>query len=92
MAKRAASAWWKNCQFVQAIYHSFNHLKQVPEMYENVADRYGFDRPIYRILIGKSFAIFYRIIQEEHTILIGNMFKQKQLKLLLEKTIIGKAQ
>lgn len=72
-------------QFVQAIYHLFNHLKQFSEMYENVADRYGFDRPTYRILIGKSFALFYRIIQEEHTILIGNIFKQKQLKLQLEK-------
>lgn len=79
-------------QFVQAIYHSFNHLKQVPEIYENVADRYGFDRSTYRILIGKSFALFYRIIQEEQTILIGNMFKQKQLKLQPEKTITGKAQ
>ena len=79
-------------QFVQAIYHSFNHLKQFPEMYENVADRYGFDRPTYQILIGKSFALFYRINQEEHSILIGNMFKQKQLKLQLEKTITGKAQ
>lgn len=61
-------------------------------MYENVADRYGFDRQTYRILIGKIFAIFYHINQEEHTILIGNMFKQKQMKLQLKKTITGKAQ
>lgn len=49
--------------------------------YENVASLYGFDKPTYRILIGKSFAIFYRINQEERTILIGNLFKQKQMHL-----------
>ncbi|QXJ58975.1 type II toxin-antitoxin system RelE/ParE family toxin [Enterococcus raffinosus] len=71
----------KITQFVHAIYHSLNRLKQFPEMYENVAGLYDFDKPTYRILIGKSFAIFYRINQEERTILIGNLFKQKQMHL-----------
>lgn len=68
-------------QFVQAIYHALEHLKQFPEMYENVARLYGFDVPTYRILIGKSFAIFYRSNHEEQTVLIGNMFNKKQMHL-----------
>ena len=69
-------------QFVYAIYASLNQLKQFPEMYEDVARLYGFDTPTYRILIGKSFTIFYRIDQKERTVLIGNIFKQKLMKLL----------
>ncbi|MDN6270715.1 MAG: type II toxin-antitoxin system RelE/ParE family toxin, partial [Tetragenococcus koreensis] len=31
-------------------------------------------------LIGKTFAIFYRIDKKNSKILIGNFFKQKQMK------------
>ncbi|SET45077.1 hypothetical protein SAMN04487821_112110 [Enterococcus malodoratus] len=61
---------------------SENQLKRFPEMYEDGTRLYGFDTPTYRILIGKSFAIFYRIDQKEQTVLIGNIFRQKLMKLL----------
>lgn len=76
----------KITQFVHAIYHSLNRLKQFPEMYENVASLYGFDKPTYRILIGKSFAIFYRINQEERTILIGNLFNKNKCTYISNRT------
>ncbi|OJG21488.1 toxin-antitoxin system, toxin component, RelE family [Enterococcus avium] len=50
-------------------------------MYEDVSPLYGFDIPTYRILIGQSYAIFYRIDEENHSVLIGKIFKQKQMHL-----------
>lgn len=67
--------------FIQSIDRSINLLKLFPEMYENVASIYGFSEPSYRILIGSSYGIFYRIDHENKRILIGNFFKQKQLHL-----------
>lgn len=61
---------------------SENQLKRFPEMYEDGTRLYGFATPTYRILIGKNFAVFYRIDQKERTVLIGNIFKQKLMKLL----------
>ncbi|MDE1549299.1 type II toxin-antitoxin system RelE/ParE family toxin [Jeotgalibaca caeni] len=68
-------------QFVQAIYKSIELIKIFPEMNEEVSLVYGFREPTYRILIGKSYAIFYRINKNENKILIGNLYKQKQMKL-----------
>lgn len=67
--------------FVQSIERSINLLKLFPEMYEDVASIYHFFEPTYRILIGKSYGIFYRIDHENKRILIGSLFKQKQLYL-----------
>lgn len=68
-------------RFVQSIDRSISLLKFFPEMYEDVSSVYHFSEPTYRILIGKSYAIFYRINHENRRILIGNLFKQKQLYL-----------
>ena len=67
--------------FVQSINRSISLLKFFPEMYEEVASVYHFSEPTYRILISKSDAIFYRIDHENRRILMGNLFKQKQLYL-----------
>ncbi|AYW50222.1 type II toxin-antitoxin system RelE/ParE family toxin [Tetragenococcus halophilus] len=66
--------------FVQLIYQSLEQLKAFPEMYEEVSALYGLEKPTYRVLIGKTFAIFYRIDKKNSKILIGNFFKQKQMK------------
>jgi plasmid stabilization system protein ParE len=56
-------------------------IKLFPKMHEDVSPLYGFDIPTYRILIGQSYAIFYRIDEENHSVLIGKIFKQKQMHL-----------
>jgi len=67
--------------FVQLIYRSLELLKLFSKMHEEVSPLYGFDIPTYRILIGQSYAIFYQIDEENHSILIGKIFKQKQMHL-----------
>ncbi|GBD79603.1 hypothetical protein TEHD86_0537 [Tetragenococcus halophilus subsp. halophilus] len=67
--------------FVQLIYQSLEMLKTFPEMHEEVSRLYGLERPTYRILIGKTFAIFYRVDKKNHKILVGNLFKQKQMRI-----------
>lgn len=71
----------KIAHFVKNIYRSLELLKLFPEMHEEVSDLYGFNQPTYRILIGKAYAIFYRIDVQSKEILIGNIYKQRQLHL-----------
>ncbi|MBO1305342.1 type II toxin-antitoxin system RelE/ParE family toxin [Enterococcus sp. 669A] len=66
-------------KFVHSIYSSINLLKLFPEMHEDVSHIYRFNEPTYRILIGKSFAIFYRLDKKHKIVQIGNLFKQKQM-------------
>lgn len=67
--------------FVQSIYKSIELTKLFPEMHEEISEIYNFDKPTYRILIGKNYALFYRINESERTIKIGNMYPQKQMHL-----------
>lgn len=67
-------------RFVSSIYQACNQLKVFPQMYPDVSDLYEFDQPTHRILIGKSYAIFYRITSHTTTVTVGNIFSQKQLK------------
>ena len=67
--------------FVQLIYRSLELLRLFPKMHEDVSPLYVFDIPTYRILIGQSYAIFYRIDEENYSVLIGKIFKQKQMHL-----------
>ncbi len=67
--------------FVQSIYKSIELTKLFPEMHEEISEIYNFDNPAYRILIGKNYALFYRINESERTIKIGNMYHQKQMHL-----------
>ncbi|WP_086445440.1 hypothetical protein [Candidatus Enterococcus lemimoniae] len=65
--------------FVQSIYKSIELTKIVPEMHEEISAIYNFNNPIYRILIGKNYAIFYRIDRSTTKIMLGNMYYQRQL-------------
>jgi len=47
--------------FVQLIYQALEELKAFPEIYEEVSALYELKKPTYRVLIGKTFAIFYLI-------------------------------
>lgn len=69
----------KISQFVRSIYKSIELTKKFPEMHEEISDIYQFDQPIYRILIGKNYAIFYRVDQLNQKILVGNFYNQKQM-------------
>ncbi|KWZ18488.1 hypothetical protein AS263_15490 [Enterococcus faecium] len=55
--------------------------KNFPTMHEEVSEIYGMDIPTYRIVIGKSYALFYRIDHEKKEILVGRIFQSKQMKL-----------
>lgn len=48
-------------------------------MYEEVSEIYGMDSSTYRIVIGKSYALFFRIDQEKKEILVGRIFQSKQM-------------
>ena len=68
--------------FVQSIYKSIELTKIVPEMHEEISAIYNFNSPTYRILIGKNYAIFYRIDRSTKKIMLGNMYYQRQLHVL----------
>lgn len=68
-------------KFVSNIQKSLELATIFPEMYEEVSSKYGFTVKTYRIVIGKSYAIFYRIDEKNNNILVGRIFQSKQLKL-----------
>ena len=68
-------------RFVGAIQKALELTKTFPKMYEEVSEIYGMDTPTYRIVIGKSYALFYRIDHEKKEIHVGRIFSQKQMKL-----------
>ncbi|EPH95165.1 toxin-antitoxin system, toxin component, RelE family [Enterococcus faecalis 13-SD-W-01] len=67
-------------RFVSVIQKARGLTKTFPNMYEEVSRIFGMEET-YRIVIGKSYAIFYRINEEKKTIYIGPIFLQKQMKL-----------
>ena len=68
-------------KFVGNIQKSLELTTVFPEMYEEVSSKYGFSVKTYRIVIGKSYAIFYRIDEKNNNILVGRIFQSKQMKL-----------
>lgn len=48
-------------QFVTSIQRALDLATVFPQMYEEVSDIYHFNQPTYRIFIGKSYALFYRM-------------------------------
>lgn len=68
-------------KFVSNIQRALELAAIFPEMYEEVSAKYGFDVKTYRIVIGKSYAIFYRIDEKNNNILVGKIFQSKQMKL-----------
>lgn len=69
----------KITRFVRSIYKSIELTKIFPEMYEEVSSIYNFNQPTYRILIGKNYAIFYRIDKSHEKILAGNLYSLNQM-------------
>ena len=59
----------------------FNNLQNNPEIYAEVSKKYNHKYPTGRILIGKAYAIFYRVYPEKNWVLIGSLFHQKQMRL-----------
>lgn len=53
-------------------------------MHEEISALYHFHEHTYRILIGNKYAIFYRIDKKKYLILIGNIFQQRQMKLIFQ--------
>lgn len=68
-------------RFVVAISNSLELLKTLPHTHEDITERYGFDQPPFRILIGRSHGIFYRVNEDRKEILVGGLFHQKQMRL-----------
>ncbi|EPM6972964.1 type II toxin-antitoxin system RelE/ParE family toxin [Enterococcus hirae] len=68
-------------RFVGAIQKALELTKNFPTMHEEVSGIYGMDIPTYRIVIGKSYALFYWIDPEKKEILVGRIFQSKQMKL-----------
>jgi plasmid stabilization system protein ParE len=68
-------------RFVRTIQKALELTKTFPKMYEEVSQIYGMEEETYRLMIGKSYAIFYRINEEKKTIHVGQLFLQKQMKL-----------
>lgn len=67
--------------FVQSIEHSLKMVGQFPEMYEEISEIYNLKVPTYRILIGKQYAIFYRLNHVDKKVLVGSIFNQKQMRI-----------
>lgn len=67
-------------QFIEVITTSFQLMRQFPSMHEEVSIIYGFTQPTFRLLIGKQYAIFYRVNHEKKEVIIGQMVSQKQMK------------
>lgn len=70
--------------FTRMIYQSIELTKNFLEMHEEISALYHFHESTYRILIGNKYAIFYRINKKKHLILIGNIFQQRQMKLIFQ--------
>ncbi|EOS7783857.1 type II toxin-antitoxin system RelE/ParE family toxin [Enterococcus hirae] len=64
-------------RFVGAIQKALELTKNFPTMHGEVSGIYGMNIPTYRIVIGKSYALFYRIDPERKEILVGRIFQSK---------------
>lgn len=67
--------------FIQSIETSLRMVTEFPEMHEEVSDIYGLTSPTYRILIGKEYAMFYRLDHRKKEILVGSIFNRRQMRL-----------
>lgn len=68
-------------KFVQSIEASLRMVSEFPEMHEEVSSIYNLSELTYRILIGKQFALFYRLNHDKKEILVGSIFNQKQMRI-----------
>lgn len=66
-------------QFTDHLNHKINLLKDYPQMGTNVTELYHLNTRTYRLLIGHSYAIFYRI--NDNCIVIGSIFSTSQMEI-----------
>lgn len=67
-------------QFVTSIQRTLDLATVFLQMYEEVSDIYHFTQPTYRIVIGKSYALFYRMSEAKKEIYVGRLLQIKQFK------------
>lgn len=67
-------------QFVTSIQRALDLATVFLQMYEEVSDIYHFTQPTYRIVIGKSYALFYRMSEAKKEIYVGRLLQIKQFK------------
>jgi plasmid stabilization system protein ParE len=68
-------------QFVQLISQNLHRLRDFPYLFPNVQDVYHLSVRTYKMNIGKQYAIFYRVNEDQKTVLIGSLFSNKQMKI-----------
>lgn len=65
-------------RYVHTIFGAVSTLKTFPNRYQDVSELYHLQIPTRRILIGKKYAIFYRVFPDQETIRVGKIFCLKQ--------------
>ncbi|MFR0610920.1 type II toxin-antitoxin system RelE/ParE family toxin [Limosilactobacillus balticus] len=66
--------------FTDHISQKINLLTDFPQMGTDITDLYQFNQTTYRLLIGHSYEIFYRIDKENNSIVVGSIFSTAQVK------------
>ena len=55
-------------------------LRDFPKLGQDVTNLYGFTKQTYRLLIGSSYGIFYRISSKKNIIIVGAIFGTSEMK------------
>ncbi|AMV62938.1 Hypothetical protein ADU72_1242 [Pediococcus damnosus] len=67
-------------KFIRLINKTVISLKFYPNRFSDITSLYGFSKLTRRILIGKKYAIFYRVNKNQQIVQIGSLVQQKQVK------------
>ena len=67
-------------QFTFHIDKKIRLLKDFPRLGQDVTNLYGFTEQTYRLLIGSSYGIFYRINSKKNIIIVGAIFGTSEMK------------
>ena len=67
-------------RFTDHISQKIGLLKDFPRMGTEITGLYQFEQTTYRLLIGHSYEIFYRIDKENNSIVVGSIFSTVQVK------------
>ncbi len=67
-------------QFTSHIDKKIKLIGTYPGIGTDVTELYGFEKQTYRILIGHSYGIFYRLDQANNQIIIGAIFNTAEMK------------
>ena len=67
-------------QFTFHIDKKIRLLKDFPRLGQDVTNLHGFTEQTYRLLIGSSYGIFYRINSKKNIIIVGAIFGTSEMK------------